>query len=774
MERSNLFATMAVLAMIVLAGLLFLAVASSSPVTSGWELPGNGTVGYLYAGSDGTLYAFRGNEIDAIRDDGTVAWTLNVSSPWRVLNNWMVSIYSMNNSGRMGGYWSIPVLAEKDRSLFVYAIDTTLRENSSELMTAASSMVMKVSPAGKIEWTYDFSVNVSTYAVLYSGDYFDDSPVSISVRNERVFVFHDYGEDVLDADGRFLFRIPDIADPPAIDEDGRIYAVRTALPAYVYNESEGMDGRLANGSVVVGENLHREKFDPTYRIPGSTVVAYDPDGSLVWSQDIGLNATRMYVARDVLHEYGGLPLYWNGTLLVPMRDGIVALDDNGSVLWTRQMDDGTYVPFEMMPMDSHGNLYLTSVSEFMIQSRIVTISPEGTIGASAWDYQMYADRDGSLNLPVPLAGRDGIVYAISGGSMNGVISGDDFDQMFRSRQHSSNTLTAYDVRNNTSLWSFEVPGRDRHALTLNEGNILEAMPDWPYSSINRSWDNVYFDYYTMDDYPLTPTQNSIIQIYPGDKLTYLNYDFIVYERPVFPERSRCVYARDIYVLDANGRMVGKLAVDGGISEAMVRNDTLFYATGGKIGGSTVTLAAGLAFAAVAYVFLKFFLFGTVTRAREQLDQNPNRNRVRDYVAGHPGSTAYDIARGLSLNLGTVRYHLLILGINHRIREYRSDGKFVRFFPNSNAYTDDERVIISLVRRKTMRRTLTALRSMPGASNHDLAVALGVSTTAASNYMQELSEAGIVEKEIMPGNRVAYNIAERYQAITEAVLTMKER
>jgi predicted transcriptional regulator len=84
------------------------------------------------------------------------------------------------------------------------------------------------------------------------------------------------------------------------------------------------------------------------------------------------------------------------------------------------------------------------------------------------------------------------------------------------------------------------------------------------------------------------------------------------------------------------------------------------------------------------------------------------------------------------------------------------------------------VIISLARRKTMRQALAALRATPGASNHELAMALGVSATAASNYMQELSEAGIVEKETMPGNRVAYSIADRYRAITEAVLSKPER
>jgi predicted transcriptional regulator len=778
MERSRWFTAIALLALFILAGLLFLAIVSSSPATSGWELYGNGSAGYIYVGSDGTLYAFRGNEIDAILADGTVAWKLAVPGEWRILNNWMMSIYTTNRSARGGGYWSTPVLAEKDRSLYVFAFGTVAPETGQEgvweTRIGVPAMVMKITPAGIIEWTYDFSVNASISAIL-NPDILGNDRVSISVRNERIYVFHDYGEDVLDSDGHLLFRLDDIADPPAIADDGRIYAVRTAVPSVVLDESSGMDERLASGVIVVGEDLRREASDPSYRIPSSSVVAYDLDGNLAWSRDIGLNVTRTYVSPDMLQEHDGLPLLWDGTLFVPVSNGIVALAENGSVLWSRQIADGTYILFEMMPLDSRGNIYLTSISEPPVQSRMIAISPEGAIGNYSWDYQLYADWSHPLDAPVPLAGRDGVVYAVSKGSMGGAMGKDDFNATFGSRQTSTNTLTAYYVSNGTALWSFAIPSGDKRLLTLNEGNIREAIPAWPYPSINKSWVNVFFDICPMEQYPLTPRQNNIIQVYPGNNLVYLNYDFVAYEHPVIPDRSRAVYIRGIYVLDAKGELLERLAIDGWISEARVSNDTLFYGTDdGKIGGSTVTLAAGLALAAIACVFLKFFVFGSVTRARARLEQNPNRNSVLGYVLGHPGSTTYDISRGLAMNLGTVRYHLLILGINHRIREHRADGKFVRFFPNSDAYTDDERVIISLARRKTMRQALAALKATPGASNHELATALGVSATAASNYMQELSEAGIVEKETMPGNRVAYSIADRYRAITEAVLSRPER
>jgi predicted transcriptional regulator len=131
------------------------------------------------------------------------------------------------------------------------------------------------------------------------------------------------------------------------------------------------------------------------------------------------------------------------------------------------------------------------------------------------------------------------------------------------------------------------------------------------------------------------------------------------------------------------------------------NGTIYYGTGGgKVSVARAGEIAGVltAAASAVYLFLRFFPFGTVTRSRARKEQNTNRDRVLGYVRDNPGVTLFDIAQGLEMNPGTARYHLMILGLNHRIAIFRADEKFVRYFVNSGTYGQGDQLVISLMRR----------------------------------------------------------------------------
>ena len=87
----------------------------------------------------------------------------------------------------------------------------------------------------------------------------------------------------------------------------------------------------------------------------------------------------------------------------------------------------------------------------------------------------------------------------------------------------------------------------------------------------------------------------------------------------------------------------------------------------------------------------------MTRARLKIDKgNDNRNRIYKFITERPGSTLYEISKEMGLNIGTLRYHLMILSLNHRITAYKDD-KFVSYFPEleplqqerTTDYIDDE-------------------------------------------------------------------------------------
>ena len=72
------------------------------------------------------------------------------------------------------------------------------------------------------------------------------------------------------------------------------------------------------------------------------------------------------------------------------------------------------------------------------------------------------------------------------------------------------------------------------------------------------------------------------------------------------------------------------------------------------------MVAGIAFAAIVYLFFRCFVLGTVTRARSRLDKNKNRKAVLQFIVDTPGATAVDVARAQKMEPGHIRYHLLIL------------------------------------------------------------------------------------------------------------------
>ena len=73
-----------------------------------------------------------------------------------------------------------------------------------------------------------------------------------------------------------------------------------------------------------------------------------------------------------------------------------------------------------------------------------------------------------------------------------------------------------------------------------------------------------------------------------------------------------------------------------------------------------------------------------------------------------------------MNMGTVRYHLMILSINHRITSYKADDKYVRYFTNAGSYTLEQQLIVSLIRREGIKKVLGTLLEKPGISNLELA------------------------------------------------------
>ena len=134
------------------------------------------------------------------------------------------------------------------------------------------------------------------------------------------------------------------------------------------------------------------------------------------------------------------------------------------------------------------------------------------------------------------------------------------------------------------------------------------------------------------------------------------------------------------------------------------------------------------------------------------------------IEEQPGLTLYDIKRTLNLNVGTVRYHLLILSLNQNITSFDDGSKYVRYFKNSNTFTDDEKLVISMLRRSHVKDILKVVLANPGIQNVCVATELGVHEGTVSRSMRMLTARGIVVRTSANGDKAAYKLAEKYQPL----------
>lgn len=738
-------------------------IASGGPVVKDqW----NTTIGpstYLYVGDNGTLYAFDSNNISSIAVDGSVKWTISIPDNW-------TRIDSDYDFGMMSGFRSRskPALASYNGILYVYA-KLWLDQNASPVdlqnnitpITPISS-VMAISPDGSIMWNTLLGTNgPQVEAVL------------ITASNDKVYVY--YGAlAVFSNNGSLLYRIDNIMAPPSMDEQGDIYAIK-------YD---------SNGT-----------WDPIYGYTGTynTIVAYHPDGSLWWQKEMKEPLQDRYLDVSMNPVYSALPAYKNGTLYVPLKKSLVALDRNGTELWSVAFKWDIH-PFLDMLFDSQNNIYLVvntrpiAGNDWIVYEGAM-VSPDG----KCLNYTIMRDRKS------PISVNNGIGYYVYINnwidlSTGGILNPSNLTDLV------SQGITAVDLKTGQALWNFTVPTNSINGITLDLSNIKYmdeitadmkkyqlyygpqslAIPSSASASIE--YNEKHPELQALNKSAIGPWKVAgagTMKILPRDKLprdnvVYVSYFMYNYEYPAslmrppyndgsdaykYPHaavfnRSELAYVSGILALDNTGRLLWNRPTDSMVTTVATNNSTIYYGTGdGKLFATQVNIAVGFALAALAYLFLRFVCVGAVARAKARLSKNENRNLVLDFIARNPGSSLYEITRGTGVNLGTVRYHLFILGLNHKIVASQTDGKYVRYFTNSGTYSKEEQLVLSLMRRDAMGRVLGLMLEKPGISNVEIARELDIKESVVCRCVKELSEKGIITKE-PPGKGCSVEEAHR--------------
>jgi len=759
------------------ASLLLLVIWTGNEGVTEREIPGIGTPEYIYTGDDDTLYLFSAKNITAVSPDGTLKYRFSLPANYSFCERWNFDSSWDNVYVRESGQ---PIASSDNGTLYTYLVPDGGEakeevEDDTPVEYYDTGLLLSISPEGRQQWSLPLeSLLVPTREYQYTDSLFVPGPLEytievlsdahISVSNGTLYVFHGYNETTIDANGTLLWTIGGVTDPATVDETGNIYVVGvSSLPKVVTD----------TGKPIVTYYGTFGKED--YHVPGMIVDSYYPNGSLRW---------RTLTVDMVQRQPGSGPLiqYHNCTIYVPLEDGVMAIADNGTEMWKKRFDRKDY-PFlpedtgsyteqyskyfdapeggdflfdEYMLFDRDGNLYMKYAADVKRSGSYYTIvlAPDGTVASS----RKVSAGSNATGIPA----RDEVLYKLETASANATAAG----QATLTGSTKTYTLAAYDGQTEVLLWKYTVPPCDPEEGELNEVKIrqyfdvdtadrlinftrtrnmsfLVGQVFVYYGTDNSSW----YSYYRNWNLSSPVLSMSSTDVRPGKDRVYLDVRTFNYENPAIYTSPRYTYSGGVYALDTNGTLLWSIPVALNDRLLTTGNSTIFYETGdGKLYVKYSGAAAGITLLSALFLFFKYFLAGTVSRARSRLDKNENRTAILQYVRDHPGSTMYEIARGANQNLGTVRYHLLILGINHKVLEHRPDGKFVRYFTNSDNYSQQEQTVISLMKRDSTRKVLCLLHRKPGASNGEISRELDIPESIASRCTKELADRGLIVKE----------------------------
>ena len=122
--------------------------------------------------------------------------------------------------------------------------------------------------------------------------------------------------------------------------------------------------------------------------------------------------------------------------------------------------------------------------------------------------------------------------------------------------------------------------------------------------------------------------------------------------------------------------------------------------------------------------------------------NQNRKTIFEYVSENPGCTIAETSENLSINRGTVKYHIMKLNAESKITTVKT-GKFIRLFQNSGGFDEDEKVIVSYLRNETSRMLLLSIMECPGITNQDLAENFNLDKSTIHYHLEKFRNSGTI-------------------------------
>jgi predicted transcriptional regulator len=121
-----------------------------------------------------------------------------------------------------------------------------------------------------------------------------------------------------------------------------------------------------------------------------------------------------------------------------------------------------------------------------------------------------------------------------------------------------------------------------------------------------------------------------------------------------------------------------------------------------------------------------------------------RRRIYECILKSPGLHFREIQRRTGLATGSIDYHIHFLHKNGLIRTER-DRNYVRYYPLTKNWSDEEKETISMLRNEKMRHILIFLLGVKRSTPLKISEGIGISLSTLSWYLKQLQAKGVISQ-----------------------------
>jgi predicted transcriptional regulator len=146
-----------------------------------------------------------------------------------------------------------------------------------------------------------------------------------------------------------------------------------------------------------------------------------------------------------------------------------------------------------------------------------------------------------------------------------------------------------------------------------------------------------------------------------------------------------------------------------------------------------------------------------------------RKRIFETIRSSPGIHLRELERSLGIAVGSLQYHLHYMQKKNLISAEK-DEQFIRYFTRDKELSENDRKVLSFLRKKACRHILITLMENPSLNNKDISLSIGLSPSTVSWHLNKLVASGIVNKTI--NGRESNFEVKNPEEIAELIITYK--